>query len=192
MKSKLVLCSMVLGCSMGLMAQQSSTPSSAPGTTPPTFPSDQSGSQAGQSGSLGSNSNATQDQSGQQNSSQSSSTQMGQTSTSSSGKQKVEGCLSGTDGNYSLVDKAGTSYQLQGENSELAKHLGQEVRIEGTMSAAGMASTSASSSSTGSEASASTPSSSSTGSGNTLTVQKVKKISSNCSATQGAGNSPKQ
>ena len=184
MKSKLVLCSLVLGCSMGLMAQQSSAPGSHSSTTPPTFPQDQS-QMGSQSGQLGSNSNATRDQTSQ------SSSQTGQMGPgSNSGQhQKVEGCLSGTDGNFTLTDKAGTTYQLQGENSELSKHVGQEVRVMGSESAAASASSSASS--TSSEAS-SNPSSSSSGSGNTITVHKVKKISDTCSASQGAGNAPKQ
>ena len=182
MKSKLILCSMVLGCSMGLMAQQSNTaPGSSPGTTPPTFPQDQSqqqvGSQPGQVGSQPNNSTtATDDQMGQQSS------QTGQMGNSkSSEKQKVEGCLSGTDGNFTLTDKSGTSYQLQGENSELAKHVGQEVRVEG------MASASTSAASSSSEASPSGASSA-----NALTVSKVKKVSDSCPAASGGTSTPKQ
>ena len=175
MKSKLFLCSMVLGCSMGLMAQQSNTaPGSSPGTTPPTFPQDQSQQQVGsQPGSQPSSSpTATEQQS----------SQTGQMGTSkSSEKQKVEGCLSGTDGNFTLTDKSGTTYQLQGENSELAKHVGQEVRVDG------MASASSSAASSSSEASPSGASSA-----NALTVSKVKKVSDNCTAPSGATSTPKQ
>jgi hypothetical protein len=122
MKSKLVLCSMVLGCSLGLMAQQNSTaPGSAPGTTPPIFPQDQSqkqvASQPGHVSTQPSNSPTTMaDQMGRQSS------QTGHMDNNNSGKTEiVEGCLSGTDGNYKVMDKAGTTYQLQGETSELAK-----------------------------------------------------------------------
>jgi Protein of unknown function (DUF5818) len=179
MKSKLVLCSMVLGCSMGLMAQQSSSaPGATPGTTtPPTFPQDQS-------------QQTTTDKT-------QSSSQTGQTNTNEAGQmgghsgnaQKVEGCLSGTDGNFSLTDKSGMTYQLQGSNSDLAKHVGQEVRIEGTSSAAGSGASSSSASSSSESAS---PSSSSTASGNTLTVNKVKKVSDTCSTSSGSSAAPKQ
>lgn len=177
MKSKLVLCSMILGCSIGLMAQQSSAPGSGSGTTPPTFARDQSQQQTmvshpGQIGTrspLGSNSTVnTQDEAAQTSSPTG---QMGPTN--SDQRQRVEGCLGGTDGNFTLTDKAGMTYQLQGENSELAKHIGHEVRIMGMESAAG--STSASPSSE-----------------NTISVQKVKMISDSCSSSQGAGSSPKQ
>lgn len=181
MKSKLILCSMVLGCSMGLIAQQSSTaPGATPGTTPPTFPQDQSqqqqvGSQPGQVGSQPSSApTAADDQMGQQSS------QAGQMG--SSQKQQVEGCLSGTDGNFTLTDKAGATYQLQGENSELAKHVGQEVRIEGMASAAGSASAASSNAASPSGAS----------SESTLTVSKVKKVSNTCSSGSASPSTPKQ
>jgi len=162
MKSKLVLCSMVLGCSMGLMAQQNSN---APGATPPTFPQDQSQQQTTQPSS---SPTAAPDASQQ-------SSQTGQMDKSAD-KQKVEGCLSGTDGNFTLTDKSGMTYQLQGENSELAKHVNQEVRIEGMASAAG---------------SASAPSgASSAAGGSTLTVSKVKKVSDNCAANPNSGGAP--
>ncbi len=194
MKSKLVLCSMVLGCSMGLMAQQSSAPGSAPGTTPPTFPQDQSqqqtspdrqvGSQPGQMGTQTSPSSAP-DQTATPDQQDPTSTTKSQTGQMDNGKseqkQKVEGCLSGTDGNFSLTDKSGMTYQLQGENSDLSKHVGQEVRIEGMVSAASSASSSNSSSP--SESSASSSPTSSSSSGNTLMVHKVKKISDSCSTS---------
>lgn len=195
MKSKLVLCSMVLGCSMGLMAQQSSSaPGATPGTTtPPTFPQDQSqqqtmpnhqvGSQPATPGSMP----LDQSQSGSQ-ASQTSTSQAGEMGANSGQTQKVEGCLSGTDGNFSLTDKSGVTYQLQGSNSDLAKHVGQEVQIEGMASAAG---SSASSSAAASSSEAANPSNS-TSSNNTLTVSKVKKVSDSCSTSSGTNPSPKQ
>ena len=167
MKSKLALCSMVLGCSMGLMAQQNSN---APGSTPPTFPQDQSQQQTSQpSSSPTAAPDATQQ-----------SSQTGQTDTSKSGeKQKVEGCLSGSDGNFTLTDKSGMTYSLQGENSELAKHVNQEIRVEGMASAA-------------SGSSAASTSSGASG-GSTLTVSKVKKVSDTCASSPSStgGAAPK-
>jgi hypothetical protein len=158
---------------MGLMAQQSSTTNANSSTTPPMVPQNQS-QMGSQSGQLGSKVNATLDQSSQ------SSSQMG--TSNSAQNQKVEGCLSGTEGNFVLTNRAGTTYKLQGENSELSNHVGQEVRIVGTESNAGSAASTTSS--TSSEAS-SNPSN-----GNTIIVQKVKKISDACPAT--SGSSPKQ
>lgn len=171
MKSKLILCSMVLGCSVGLMAQQSD----APGSTPPTFPQDQQSAQP--SGQMGTRSSSpTADTQGQ----------MGQDTSKSADKKKVEGCLSGTDGNFTLTDKSGVTYQLQGENSELAKHVGQEVKISGMASASGSSASdsSAASSSAGSQ-------SSNAAGGNALTVSSIKKVSDSCSAGSGSA-APKQ
>lgn len=50
---------------------------------------------------------------------------------------KVEGCLQGSNGNFTLTDSAGKVYQLQGDASKLTEHVGHEVRVTGTASAAG-------------------------------------------------------
>jgi hypothetical protein len=57
----------------------------------------------------------------------------GQTgSTTSGGDTTVQGCLSGSNGNYMLTDKNGTTYQLTGDTAKLSAHIGHEVRITGT------------------------------------------------------------
>lgn len=96
-------------------------------------------------------------------------TTQGDMSPSSAGaNQSVEGCLSGSDGNYTLTDKSGTSYQLTGDTSKLAEHVGHEVRITGSMP-----SSSASSGEMAGETS---------GGKNTLQVSSVKHISKTCSS----------
>ncbi len=45
----------------------------------------------------------------------------------------VEGCLSGSDGNYTLTDKSGNTYQLSGDNSMLRDHVGHDVQVTGNM-----------------------------------------------------------
>jgi len=86
----------------------------------------------------------------------------------SSGHQTVEGCLSGSDGKYTLTDKQGTSYQLSGDTSKLAEHVGHEVKITG---------------STGSGSSSGSASSASAGAGGqTLDVSSVKHVSKTCSS----------
>jgi hypothetical protein len=50
-----------------------------------------------------------------------------QTQTPASGQTALEGCLQGSDGNYTLTDKHGRTYQLLGATSKLAAHVGHEV-----------------------------------------------------------------
>src|SRR5215469_13027862 len=47
-------------------------------------------------------------------------------------KMKVKGCLSGSDGNYTLTDNSGTAYQLSGDTSKLSSHVGHEIQVTGT------------------------------------------------------------
>ncbi len=92
----------------------------------------------------------------------------------SSAQTSVEGCLQSSSGSYTLTDKSGTTYQLSGDTSKLAEHVGHEVQITGTTSgdAAGAAS-----SGSGSAGSAG---------GQMLTVEKVKHVSKTCKEA-GAG-----
>ena len=86
----------------------------------------------------------------------------------SSGSQTVEGCLNGSDGKYTLTDKQGQTYDLTGDTSKLAEHVGHEVKITGTQSAANAAPSSA-----GSQPSM------------TLEVSSVKHISKTCKSGNG-------
>ena len=56
------------------------------------------------------------------------------------GTDMVEGCLGGSNPNYTVTDKSGKSYQIlvpQGADaSPLAKHIGESVRVEGTIDSA--------------------------------------------------------
>jgi len=85
-----------------------------------------------------------------------------------SGQTTVEGCLQGSDGNYTLTDKSGTTYQLQGDTSKLSAHVGHEVQITGSTTSA----SSATSPTTGTPAGATQQP--------TLTVQNMKHISKTC------------
>lgn len=95
-----------------------------------------------------------------------------QSTTSSSGQTQVQGCLQGSNGNYTLTADSGTTYQLQGDTSKLDKHVGHEVQITGSTSGAGAA---GSSSAAGSNAGASN-----TASQQTLNVSSVKHIATSC------------
>ena len=92
----------------------------------------------------------------------------GQTSRTGAGQMTVEGCLSGSSGNFTLTDKNGTAYQLTGDTAKLSEHVGHEVKITGTSGAAG----------TG--ASGSTETSASGTGGQTLQVTSVKHVSKTC------------
>jgi hypothetical protein len=76
----------------------------------------------------------------------------------------VEGCLQGSNGSFTLTDSSGTTYQLEGDAAKLSKHVGHEVQITGSSSAAGATATS----------------NSPAGSSQTLTVTKLKHISATC------------
>jgi len=119
----------------------------------------------------------------------SSASQMGSTSaqsTSSGSNTSIDGCLSGASGSFTLKDKAsGTTYNLAGDTSKLASHVGEEVRISGSSEASSSASaTSPSSSASSTSPSSSSSSSMSNGSGQTFNVQSVSKVSSTCSSGQ--------
>jgi hypothetical protein len=46
-------------------------------------------------------------------------------------KVTVEGCLSGADGNFTLTNQSGTSYQLTGDTARLSGHVGHTIRVTG-------------------------------------------------------------
>jgi len=127
-----------------------------------------SSSSSGQSGSSASGSS----QAGSTSSGQTGAGDMSATGQSSAtSHQSVEGCLSGSDGKYTLTDKQGTSYQLTGDTSKLAEHVGHEVKITGST---GSGAASGTMGSTGSSAG---------GAGSqTLEVSSVKHISKTCSS----------
>ena len=106
-------------------------------------------------------------------SSSSQTTQSQSQNNASNNKTSVQGCLSGSDGNYTLTDSSGTKYQLSGDRSKLSAHVGHEVQITGTTSQSGTPSTTTSGTST------------STGQ-QTLNVSGVKHISSTCSSSSNA------
>ncbi|MFZ0800445.1 MAG: hypothetical protein WAM98_21875, partial [Terriglobales bacterium] len=54
----------------------------------------------------------------------------------SGGEQSVQGCLSGSDGVYTLTDKNGTSFKLSGDTAKLKEHIGHEIKVTGIMSSA--------------------------------------------------------
>jgi hypothetical protein len=63
-------------------------------------------------------------------------------SSSDSNKMTVQGCLSGSPGSYSLMDKSGTTYQLTGDTAKLQAHVGHTIQVTGTSSASSAGSSS--------------------------------------------------
>jgi hypothetical protein len=96
----------------------------------------------------------------------------GQTSrTGAGGQMTVEGCLSGSNGSFTLTGKNGMSYQLTGDTAKLTEHVGHEVKVTGTSESAG-AGASGSTEPSGAAGSA--------GDGHTLQVTSLKHISKSC------------
>jgi Protein of unknown function (DUF5818) len=61
----------------------------------------------------------------------------GQTGSTTSGDNTtVQGCLSGSNGNYMLTDKNGMTYELKGDTAKLSEHIGHEIRVTGTKESA--------------------------------------------------------
>lgn len=52
----------------------------------------------------------------------------------SSGSHTVEGCLSGSEGKYTLTDMHGKTYELTGDTAKLTEHVGHEIKVTGTES----------------------------------------------------------
>ncbi|HEY2168954.1 MAG TPA: hypothetical protein VGJ30_04970 [Candidatus Angelobacter sp.] len=104
------------------------------------------------------------------------------TQTSSDSGSSIEGCLSGSAGNWTLTDQSGKTYQLSGDTSKLSDHVGHQVRIMGTDNSSSASGSSSPSSSSPSSTGA-TGTGSSSGAQPTFTVSKVKMISSTCPAS---------
>jgi hypothetical protein len=154
MRKLLLLLSILLLGACWAVAQDSSSPSNT-------------GSGSSSTGSSQSTSGSSQTESA------ASSGQTG--STSATGRMTVEGCLSGSSGNYTLSDKKGNTYQLTGDTAKLSEHVGHEVKITGN-------------SSSGSASAGGTATGSAGANSQTLEVSSVKHISKTC---QNAGGMSK-
>ena len=113
------------------------------------------------------------------------STPAGQSAASSSntsaGMNTVQGCLSGTDGNYLLTeDGTGATYKLMGSDNMLKKHLGHEVAVTGQAA-----------NDSGSQASASDQGQAQPAAGGTtIQVSNVKMVAKQCRGSAGGSQSP--
>jgi len=103
----------------------------------------------------------------------------------SMGSDMIEGCLGGSNPNYTVTDKAGTTYQLDipkgADASVLAKHIGESVQVQGSLGDSSAAGSAASSSSTAPSSAAGSKS---------IHVSRIGKGSSSCPAS-GSSTTPK-
>jgi hypothetical protein len=104
---------------------------------------------------------------------------------SSAGEKMVEGCLGGSASNLTVTDKAGTTYQLQlppnADTSKLSRHIGEEVRVTGTVVGASSSGAANPSSSAGTAGSA--PSAGESSMQPSINVSKMDKIGDTCSSS---------
>jgi hypothetical protein len=101
-----------------------------------------------------------------------------QNEATAAGQVTVQGCLQGSDGNYTVTDNSGMTYQLQGDMAKLSAHVGHEVQITGTTSGAGATNPNAGAGTTN-------PTTRVPPAGvqqSTLTVQNMKHISKTCTS----------
>src|SRR5689334_834511 len=106
------------------------------------------------------------------------------TQTSSNSSTSIEGCLSGSAGNFTLTDQSGKTYQLAGDTSKLSDHVGHQVRLMGSDNSSSASGSSSPSSSSPSSSAGASGAGSSSGGQSTFTVNKVKMISSTCSTSK--------
>lgn len=103
--------------------------------------------------------------------------QAGQDASAAAAGSSVEGCLGGAAGNFTITDKAGTTYQLQlpagADSSKLTSHVGEEVRVTGATSNAKGGSDAASAASAGGAA----------GGQQTIAVTKIDKVGDKCGSS---------
>jgi hypothetical protein len=99
------------------------------------------------------------------------------TSSSTPTAGSIQGCLGGSDGNFTLTqDSTGTIFKLVGSNDRLKQHVGHEVAVSGQTSG----DTGSAASAQGSPSSGATDA---TASGSTIQVSDVKMVSTQCSSS---------
>ena len=169
-KTFLITAILLLSAAWAMAQTSPSTPqSTTPGTSsqPSTSPSSTSPSQQPDTSSTTTQTTTTQT-----------------TQTSSDSSTSIEGCLSGSAGNWTLTDQSGKTWQLAGDTSKLSDHVGHQVRLMGTDNSSSASGSSSPSSSNPSSGAGATGAGSTSGTQSTFTVNKVKMISSTCSTSK--------
>ena len=199
MRKKMMLLAVLCLSAAWLMAQaptSSGAPASNSGqSATQSSPSSQSASPSSQSGAASQSNPDTQSGAASPSNPGAQSGAAGQSAAGSSAAGAAsdmsitEGCLGGSNPNYTLTDKKGTTYKLvtppDADVSVLSRHIGEPIAVMGTVNGAG-ASGSASSGSVASGAGASAGSSNQP----SIQVTKIGRGSGDCPAKSGAA-SPK-
>ena len=89
-----------------------------------------SGSSSGQSGASASSENGSTENTNQTGSTTTQQTKT--TITQNSGGNSIQGCLTGSSGNYMLTNGMGGSYQLLGSDARLSANVNKQVEVMGT------------------------------------------------------------
>jgi hypothetical protein len=184
MKKLFLMCAVLtLGTAIAFAQETSSSPSSS-----------------SQSGASASTQSSPSDTSSQNGSTTTTTQQTTTTTEQSSTGNPIQGCLSGSAGNYMLSTNTGVTYKLLGSDSQLADNVNKQVEVMGTpgSSATASASNSPDNGSTAGTAN-NTAESGTTGSAHasasatkTLEVSSVHKIADTCSSMNGSQTAPQQ
>ena len=98
------------------------------------------------------------------------------------GGDTIEGCLGGTAPNYTVTDKAGTTYSLEipptADASVLAKHLGESVQVQGSLAKSGASDASAAAP----DSSSSSAAGSAASGGKSIKVARIGRGTTSCPA----------
>ncbi len=184
MKPRMLACTLLLGCSAFVVAQnapQQDTSQYPSTTTPPITSQTPSG---------------IADQQSYPPDIQDQAQRSSQTSAPSNTTQPttIEGCLteSAASGHFTLTDRHANTYDLSGSNAEIASHVGQDVQIVGTVSDEGGLSSHATAAKNesgeakneaGEVASQGAQETKRQETGRSITVQSISKVSDQCSGT---------
>ena len=98
-----------------------------------------------------------------------------QPATAATSPNTVKGCVRIAADHFTLTDESGTTYQLQGDTSNVSAHVGHEVQITGSSSNANSDNTTANTPPEASQAPQSQPP--------TLAVEKIQHIADSCPTT---------
>jgi hypothetical protein len=199
---KLLFFTLILLVSAGwAVAQNPTSPpmTENPGAQSPSTP----GSQPGITGQPGQQQPGMPGQVGQQPGTPGTQTgQTGQENSPAEAGSTVEGCLGGAAGKFNIIDKSGVSYRLDippgADTSKLNQHIGEEVRVTGTMSntgGTGASDTTSASSASGSSQSAGVGAGASAegaAGGPSISVTKIDKIGDKCTTNTNKPGSSQQ
>lgn len=157
------------------------------------FAQDTTSGSSGQGGASASSQNGSTENTNQTGSTTTQQTTTTTSTTQTSGSNAVQGCLTGSSGNYMLTNGMGVSYQLLGSDSQLSANVNKQVEVMGTPSSTSSASASTSpnagtGASTGSATSSpdagmagSSTAHATANSTKTIEVTSVRKIADRCS-----------